>query len=345
MLATRVPAYVPAYSPSPLVYGGCTKAEKDAARAPAPQTAAPAHSSAPIPEGAWPALVRGGGLYSPPFTPPRSILEHTTPPGTRASCSQLEAAQPQPEPEPPALRGCAGAHATTPTRQDEDGHESDALLAYLGVGVCDEEENGGVELAAAAWSTPPTPGVASAKGAFFSAPGVAEAAWAAPPAWCRPDMTPPATTAVPALFPGSDPARMRQHISLLSCSLQRCEQNLEAAHREAAQARADRDRGEQSAVDLHMRADALRQHVALLQTQLRSDRPAPSLEQLRGAALQQAQADIEHVLQQRTEKEQWARQLQTELAGERKSKSEEQLTLRAEVERYACPRALTSSQD
>jgi hypothetical protein len=150
--------------------------------------------------------------------------------------------------------------------------------------------------------------------------------------------------AVPALFPGcGDTTRMRQQISALSCELQRSEHARLAFQQELAQTREDRDRSEQSNVDLRLRMEALRQQCLLLQAQLQGvmesraghgqSHCSPGLKEMRGEALQRAHDDIEHFVRQRTTLAQVVRQLQSELAAMRRVENSEVATLQEEVER------------
>ena len=144
-------------------------------------------------------------------------------------------------------------------------------------------------------------------------------------------------SAVPALFTGCDPVRMRQQISLLTRQVQRGEDTIAALHARVAQARADRDSSELSNVEHRERADAVRQHLCLLKAQVQqlSGVQAPTLEELRGNILHQAQTDTGLLARKLAEQEQLVRQLQTQLEDQQISDTSEHESLQSEVERCA----------
>ena len=298
--------------------------------------------------------------HSPPFTPPRDADNEAWSVQTlreRAAAASL-AALPAPQTHRQEVRAADTAIAS----RTAEGHaeevenggasEEDGLLSYLvpvgGLGAGVRPTQGALDApstdpgwrcAAVRTAAANQDATSVASGRVAPACGSADAhhSWTddTTSASCGPARLPAVGTSVPALFPGCDPARMRQHVSLLSCSLQRCELHLAAAQREAVQARADRDRSEQCSAELRLRIEALRQHVVLLQGQLRAldGGCALALDDLREKALRQAHDDITHFVRQRTAQEQRIRQLQTELADERRCKADELGTLRAEVER------------
>lgn len=144
-------------------------------------------------------------------------------------------------------------------------------------------------------------------------------------------------SAVPALFTGCDPVRMRQQISLLTRQVQRGEDTVAALHARLTQAKADRDSSELSNVELRERADAVRQHICLLKAQVQqlSGVQAPTLEELRGELLEQIQNDAGILARKLAEQQQLVRQLYAQLEDQALADTSERESLASEVERYA----------
>eukprot|EP01043_Picozoa_sp_COSAG02_P037279 COSAG02_NODE_2784_length_8036_cov_15.324808_7_plen_326_part_00 len=300
---------------------------------------------------------------TPPFTPLRSPVQRA-----RASIEEKVARQlaalPGPDEEEPGVdaqeRGeGAGILGASPPRDEDEGGSKlcggdDAMLQYLGSmdGACSggEESDAGSEdasfeiglLGGAARHATDEPPAAAAQEPVRT-PEVVKPADAVPPAAeSHPGRTTPprlsaVASAVPALFTGCDPVRMRQQISLLTRQVQRGEDTAAALQSRLMQAKGDRDRSELSNVELRERADAVRQHVCLLKAQVQqlSGVQAPTLEELRGDMLNQVQNDAGVLARKLAEQQQLVRQLYAQLEDQALADSSERESLTSEVERCA----------
>ena len=302
---------------------------------------------------------------TPPFTPLRSPVHRA-----RVSIEEKVARQLATLPGPDDVEerdfeastqeqaGAAELWADSPPRKEDEGGTGncggdDAMLQYLGSmgGACSggEESDAGSEdssfeigtLGSAAPHATDEPPAAIHEP--VSPPEVAKPADAAAPlAENHPTRSvaqrlSSVSSAVPALFSGCDPARMRQQISLLTRQVQRGEDTTAALQSRLTQTKEDRDRSELSNVDLRVRADAVRQHVCLLKAQVQelSGVQAPTLEELRGEMLNQAQNDAGVLAQKLAEQQQLVRQLYAQLEDQALADSSERESLASEVERCA----------
>eukprot|EP01043_Picozoa_sp_COSAG02_P029321 COSAG02_NODE_1819_length_10773_cov_6.699550_6_plen_342_part_00 len=301
---------------------------------------------------------------TPPFTPLRSPVQRA-----RASIEEKVARQlavlpgPDEEEAEQEVSGeqepgeAARVFAASPRQNgdESDGQlcgDDDAMMQYLGSmdGSCSgaEESDAGSEDAsfeigmlgcasahATDESTAATQEPATTLAVVDAADGVP------PPAESQPSRTPhrlsAVSSAVPALFTGCDPVRMRQQISLLTRQVQRGEDTAAALQARLTQAKIDRDRSELSNVELRGRADAVRQHVCLLKAQIQqlSGVQAPTLEELRGEMLNQAQNDAGVLARKLAEQQQLVRQLYAQLEDQALTDSSERESLASEVERCA----------
>ena len=285
---------------------------------------------------------------SPPFTPsPSNVVQRRS---IELKVAQSLAALPSPSDfeswAEVASATVAEPGADTPHDHGSSGSDAgDDMLQYLGAGsdVSTDDEDGAevFDVGTLAESGPADTNAPAGTGAPAAPVATAAASSAtacpAPPVAPEP---PPArlsalASAVPAVFPGSDPERMRKQISLMSSQLQRCEDAVAAAQTRVAQAQADRDRSERANVELKARNDAVWQTVALLRTQNAhlSGVETQPLEELRGELLHQANEDMGQLGQQLAEERQRVRQLQTELGDQQNSDVSELESLRAEVDR------------
>ena len=304
---------------------------------------------------------------TPPFTPLRSPVHRV-----RVSIEEKVARQLATLPGPDDVEehgdsaasaqeqaGAAELWADSPPLEEETGGSGtcggdDAMLQYLGSmgGACSggeesdagSEEDSSFEIgmlgSAAPHATDEPPAAirepASAPEVIKLAVATAPLAENPPPPSMAPRLS-AVSSAVPALFSGCDPARMRQQISLLTRQVQRGEDTTAALQSRLTQANADRDRSELSNVDLRVRADAVRQHVCLLKAQVQelSGVQAPTLEELRGEMLSQAQSDAGVLAQKLAEQQQLVRQLYAQLEDRALADSSERESLASEVERCA----------
>lgn len=302
---------------------------------------------------------------TPPFTPLRSPVQQA-----RASVEEKVARQlaalpgPDEEEAEQEVSGAqepgeaAGVFAGCPRRNEDDSDSQlcgsdDAMMQYLGSmdGSCSggEESDAGSEDAsfeigrlgcASAHATGEPPAatqdpVTTPEGVNTS-DGVPPAAESQPSRTTTPRLS-AVSSAVPALFTGCDPVRMRQQISLLTRQVQRGEDTAAALQARLAQAKGDRDRSELSNVELRGRADAMRQHVCLLKAQIQqlSGVQAPTVEELRGDMLNQAQNDAGVLARKLAEQQQLVRQLYSQLEDQALADSSERESLASEVERCA----------